>query len=257
MGAYSGWFSIHRKLLDEDLWLSEEFTKGQAWVDLIGLANHKKGFIYKRGIQIEVNRGQCGYGKETLQKRWGWSKGKLTRFLKNLEIRECITILQNDNVTTLLSINNYEIYQSNGRADELANDSASDSANDSALREGKRVPNNKTNKENKFNKGKDDYSDDFLTWWSAYPNYRSRKCKRKQCYQKWKALKRAGELPDLEELLDALDRHRRKGDWTKDDGAYWPGPFPYLNGQQWETVMEEAPAGQPGSGAGPSKFDSV
>lgn len=30
-----GWVSIHRQLCENDLWLSEPFTRGQAWVDMI------------------------------------------------------------------------------------------------------------------------------------------------------------------------------------------------------------------------------
>ena len=36
-----GWIKLHRTLQDNKLWYSEPLTKGQAWVDLILLANHK------------------------------------------------------------------------------------------------------------------------------------------------------------------------------------------------------------------------
>ena len=68
-----GWVSIHRKLTNSDLWLSEKFTKGQAWIDLILLANHKKSVINIRGSQVVVERGEVGWSEEALASRWKWS----------------------------------------------------------------------------------------------------------------------------------------------------------------------------------------
>ena len=41
MGQKTSFFTIDRKLLEEELWLAEPFTKGQAWLDLIGRASYK------------------------------------------------------------------------------------------------------------------------------------------------------------------------------------------------------------------------
>lgn len=105
-----GWISIHRKLISSDLWLSEPFTRGQAWVDMLGLANHKDGFIRVRGINITVNRGQVGWSEVRLADRWKWSRSKIRRFFKELETRQQIE-QQKNNVTLLLSIVNYDNYQ--------------------------------------------------------------------------------------------------------------------------------------------------
>ncbi len=105
-----GWISIHRKLISSDLWLSEPFTRGQAWVDLLGLANHKDGFIRVRGINITVNRGQVGWSEVRLAERWKWSRSKIRRFFKELETRQQIE-QQKNNVTLILSIVNYDAYQ--------------------------------------------------------------------------------------------------------------------------------------------------
>jgi hypothetical protein len=60
-----GWIKLHRIIMDHPDWLSEPFTRAQAWVDLLLLANYKTGHIRKRGILIEVQRGQVGYSEET------------------------------------------------------------------------------------------------------------------------------------------------------------------------------------------------
>jgi hypothetical protein len=36
-----GYCKLNRKLFDNELWLLEPFTKGQAWVDLFANANFK------------------------------------------------------------------------------------------------------------------------------------------------------------------------------------------------------------------------
>jgi hypothetical protein len=80
-----GWIKLYRKLQQNDLWTFEPFTRGQAWVDLLLLANHKDGFIRVRGIRVEVKRGQVGWSEIKLAERWKWSRGKVRRFLFELE----------------------------------------------------------------------------------------------------------------------------------------------------------------------------
>ena len=40
-----GWIKLHRSISDNDLWTSEPFSRGQAFVDLILLASHKDSFF--------------------------------------------------------------------------------------------------------------------------------------------------------------------------------------------------------------------
>jgi hypothetical protein len=50
MAESNGWIKLHRKIVESPDWLSEPFTRGQAWVDLLLIANHTTGHIRKRGI---------------------------------------------------------------------------------------------------------------------------------------------------------------------------------------------------------------
>ena len=108
------YFAINRRLLkDDDLWLCEPFTRGQAWVDLIGLARWQDGSMRVRGNLVRLKRGQVGWSKKGLATRWRWSQGKVARFLKELENGEQI-VEHKSNVTTVLTIVNYDKYQRNG-----------------------------------------------------------------------------------------------------------------------------------------------
>ena len=50
-----GFISLHRELQDHWLWHSEKFTKAQAWVDLLMLANHKElSVIFIRGNHNQI-----------------------------------------------------------------------------------------------------------------------------------------------------------------------------------------------------------
>lgn len=118
-----GWIKLHRKLVENPLYFSESFTRTQAWIDLLIIANHNSGFFYKRGIRVNVNRGQIGYDLDSLGKRWKWSRGKVERFINELE-KDNQIVRQKNNVTTLISIVNYEIYQADSKAKDKANNKA-------------------------------------------------------------------------------------------------------------------------------------
>lgn len=114
------YFRFARKLLDSDLWLSEKFTRGQAWIDLVGLANHSVGHVRIRGIKIDVCRGQCAWSEEQLALRWKWSRGKVRRFLKELTI--CGKIEHKKSaVSSLICIINYNMYQGDDTTNDTTN----------------------------------------------------------------------------------------------------------------------------------------
>lgn len=105
-----GWFATHRSLLHHDLWLAEKFTRGQAWVDLIGLANHSGGMICVRGMDIPIKRGQVGWSEVSLAERWKWSRGKVRRYLDSLRKRKMVS-QQTSNKTSVVTVLNYDRYQ--------------------------------------------------------------------------------------------------------------------------------------------------
>jgi hypothetical protein len=117
------YFTLTRKFLESEMWLSEKFTKGQAWVDLIGLTNWRDKIANFRGIEIAVKRGECSRSEVFLSKRWGWSRGRVRRFLNGLEMEHQIE-QQKNNVTTLIRLINYDQYQLDGTANDTGNGTA-------------------------------------------------------------------------------------------------------------------------------------
>ena len=130
---------IYRKLHDWYLWDNTPFEKARAWIDMIMLANYKPGVIDVRGIVVKVDRGQLGWSKKRLAKRWGWSEGMVTRFFMRLE-NDAQIVVQKNNVTSLITIKNYDKYH----GDEVQN------GDETATRQradGAQAETNKNNKE--------------------------------------------------------------------------------------------------------------
>jgi hypothetical protein len=85
-----------------------------AWVDLLLLANHKNTTFFKRGNMINVPRGTVARSMKELADRWKWSENKVSRFIKFLESENVKQVkAQKSNLTTLITILKYDLYQSN------------------------------------------------------------------------------------------------------------------------------------------------
>ena len=125
MAKELGWIKIHRKIQDTSGYFAEPFCRNMAWIDLLLLANHEDNFFFFFGIRIDVKRGQTGVVIETFCTRWKWSRGKVERFLKELELDNKI-VRQKNNITTLISIINYSQYQDNDKAESKANSKANE-----------------------------------------------------------------------------------------------------------------------------------
>ncbi len=109
-----GWIKLHRKIWDNPLWKCEPFTRGQAWVDLILLANHSDNEIILGNQIIECKRGQVVMSLGTYSKRWKWGVKKVRLFF---ELLLKTGQIGHDNVqkTTRITICNYETYQGEGQ----------------------------------------------------------------------------------------------------------------------------------------------
>jgi len=106
-----GWITIHRKIFESELWLERPFSKGQAWIDLLMLANFDDGnVVTSRGAIVKLKRGQCVVSMLELSARWGWERRKTKRFF--VWLRETIKIEFKIVANRfLVTICNYDKYQ--------------------------------------------------------------------------------------------------------------------------------------------------
>ena len=103
-------FKVYRSLLDDPLWLSEPFTYGQAWVDLIGRANFADKDNFYRGRYQQIKRGQIATSQQELADRWKWSRHKVNTFLRNIECAGMVTT-KSTTFGTTITIEKYALYQ--------------------------------------------------------------------------------------------------------------------------------------------------
>ena len=108
------YFKIDRSLFKHWLWEDKPFSRGQAWIDLIGLAYHKDLKTMVDGELIDVKRGEVRTSLSFLARRWGWSRDKVRHFLDILQnegmINRCPTGKSTAR-TTPIFIENYNTYQ--------------------------------------------------------------------------------------------------------------------------------------------------
>lgn len=113
----SGWIKIHRDILYHEIWGDKPFSKGQAWIDLLLLANHSDNKCMVGNKVEEIKRGSFITSELKLMDRWGWGRKKVQLFLKFLESESMITRNAN-NKRTAITIVNYDVYQYQGTAKE-------------------------------------------------------------------------------------------------------------------------------------------
>ena len=234
-----GWVKIHRSLCDSPLWLSETFSRGQAWGDLILLANHKDGFIRARGVRVEVKRGQVGYSQVTLSKRWQWSRGKTKRFLDELEMDQQI-VQQKNNVTSLISIVNYEEYQGGGTANGTANGQQTVQQTVSKRYTNKNEKNEKNEikpTQNEFALDSDNKDDEvtflsFDDFWNVYANKKDVK----KCMEKYSKIKEN----DRQLIKERLPLYIETTTTDKSGNLkFRKNPLTWLNGECWNDEIEQ------------------
>lgn len=113
----AGWQKVYRDIQNHWLWEDKPFSRGQAFIDLILLVNHQDGKILFEGDLIEVKRGTKVTSLRKLGESWGWSSKKVKKFLEQLEKDKMITY-KSDNKKTVVTIENYNLYQDSGNTEE-------------------------------------------------------------------------------------------------------------------------------------------
>lgn len=115
-----GYFKIDRQLFEHWLWEQKPFSEGQAWIDLIGLANYEDSKTPYKGKIIACKRGTVYRSITYLADRWGWSRDRARRFLKLLEDDGMIQVNATTNNTTITLVN-YGFFQDSSTTDNTTN----------------------------------------------------------------------------------------------------------------------------------------
>ena len=202
-----GFIKLHRQLQDCWVWKDERFSRGQAWVDLLLLANHKDKKMLFEGEIITIHRGQLMTSYSILASRWKWSRQTVMRFLELLESDSMVNKTRNSN-GTLLTIVKYDDFQCYDSKDGTLMEqgwnadgtSVDTNNNDNNIKNDKNVKNN--------------YSVHFEEFWKCYPR-RKEKANAYRCYQA-----RLKDGYSEEELLTACKAYASECEKTHRDEKY-------------------------------------
>lgn len=113
----NSYFRVYRKIFKNPIWDIKPYSKGQAWVDLFGMANYKPQTIILGNDEVEIQRGQFHTSELKLAEKWGWSRKKVRAYLDQLERLKMVTTVGTPKGTTI-TIENYEFYQGDSTTDD-------------------------------------------------------------------------------------------------------------------------------------------
>lgn len=230
----TGFIKLYRKSMEDPLFFSDTFSKWQAWCDLILLAKFKDGEMVVRGIRFAVKRGCVYVASRELAERWKWSRGKVLRFLSDLEREHKIvpqTIPQIKNVIACISIVNYDYYQ---------NDDTTNDTTDSTTKQEKRKEPKEIKKQERRNI-KESVSNDtpkkegelfeeqysFDDFWDSYGYKKSKK----DAVKAWNKLSDN----DKRDAISAIPAYKED---CKIHNRNMQHPATYLNGRTWEDEFD-------------------
>ena len=112
-------------MFDDEWYFSEKFTREQAWIDLLLLAEYKPRKFYIRKNLVELERGQLAVSIRTLAERWKWGINKVQGFISELEESGRIDT-QKSHVVNIVTISKYEYYQVNDFIECASTDTQTD-----------------------------------------------------------------------------------------------------------------------------------
>jgi hypothetical protein len=104
------YIKLNRKFFDNFLWKeARQYSKAEAWLDLISSARFEASTELVNGHAIEVQRGEIPASRRFLEERWKWGNTKVTNFLKMLRREGMITQRMVHGITVIVLVN-YDFY---------------------------------------------------------------------------------------------------------------------------------------------------
>lgn len=108
----SGFIPLSRKFFKHPFWTKERtFSLAEAWIDIVQTARFEvapEKVLVNMNV-LTINRGELRGSLRFLASRWGWSKDKVSRFLKLLESETMIRreTRQGESIVIVLNYNKF------------------------------------------------------------------------------------------------------------------------------------------------------
>ncbi len=226
-----GWIKLYRKLLDNPIMTSNDSYLLQLWLYILLSVNHEDKRILFNGREITVKKGSGIFGLNQivrdLTKLKNENKANFKNF-KNLYYRRLKilanlqnVILQPTNKFTVISVVNWDKYQSNDTPEILQRYSS-----DTPVITNKNVKKEKNVKNNiVVNK--------FEEFWNLYPKKIGKGVAEKS-YNKIKDL-----VNKEEAIIQGLHDYLNYWKLKKTDKQYIPNPATWLNQERWADELTD------------------
>lgn len=114
MSTDKGYVKVYRDVREHWIWSAKPFSPQAAWVDLIMRASHEKKEITFNGQLLTIEKGSFITSIKRLAEEWGWSRHRVTDFLKLLQQEEMVSFFS-DNKKTTIKLEKYCTYQDSQR----------------------------------------------------------------------------------------------------------------------------------------------
>jgi hypothetical protein len=234
-----GYVHMWRKTLDSQIFSNPGLLK--VWVWCLLKANHKECWMpYSTGrgdSELLVKSGQFIFGRFSASKELKMKPSVVYDRISKLKKLKNI-VMESNNHCSVISICNWEIYQSKatGKATGKATAKQQPSNTNNNVNNIKDInilsemnPSDATNVPEKIEKPKQQYSDDFESFWHEYPN----KISKVKCFEKWKRLNPSTEL--LQKMLLAIENQKKWRDSANGEfRPEWKHAMTWLNGGCWD-----------------------
>jgi hypothetical protein len=102
-----------------------EYSRGEAWAWLIEAAAYQPTEIVVAGELVRLRRGQLTHSIRHMAKEWGWSIGRVQRFMALLS-QESMIDTSSDTRSTVITICNYGKYQFSPSGSDTTTDTGRD-----------------------------------------------------------------------------------------------------------------------------------
>lgn len=170
-----GWITLNRSIVDHWLHKDKPFCRFAAWIDLILMANHEEKKLSVGGKLITIERGQLFTSSVSLSERWGWSRGKVQRFLECLESDQMLIQKRTAN-GQVLTLVNYGFYQDGGHKTNSKRTANGQRTDSKRTADGHQTDtNNNVNNDNNVNNEKKDIYTSAITEILNYLNLKTGK----------------------------------------------------------------------------------
>ncbi|HLZ78829.1 MAG TPA: hypothetical protein VKQ09_05770 [Sphingomonas sp.] len=247
----SGFYLMHRGWQDNAVFRNEEFSRRDAFVWLIEEAAFRPTKIHAGTGEIMLERGQLSHSLRFMAKAWKWDEAKVRRFLSSL-VKSQIIDASTDAGQTVITIRNYEVYQTPGGSPDAGDDADATQqrrGGDAKKKEGKEVKNTSEAKASSVQRAQTPHADPFPRpdfadpqHWADFLANRKRKKLPNTATAHARLLSDIARLADEEWPPGRILQHAAERGWA---GIYDPRENGNRNGQRPHHEPQQGEFGNP------------